>query len=102
MADAVDPYAHLELKKYQFWTLQLYQDDQRFLGRAIATMVRHKPKCLLIDLTVEEREELFTVVMHEYQEALKRLWGVDYMNYMWKGNDFASHEGHGHMHLVPR
>ncbi len=35
-------------------------------------------------------------------EYEKFLWKPDHINYAWLGNFFQEHDGHGHMHFVPR
>ncbi len=76
--------------------------NQSNLGRAVVWLLKEGRMQRLSHISRDEREELFSVIMPEYEKALERLWKPDYMNYSWLGNNFGSHEGHGHMHLIPR
>ena len=53
------------------------------------------------ELTLEELGELQSV-LEEYEVVLQKLWQPDHMNYMWLGNLFHEHGGHGHLHVFPR
>ena len=99
---SLDPkYKQYIISEYDHWTL-LINDDQAYLGRAYAWLVRQGEMQRLTSLTSLEREELFEVVLREYEAALDELWQPDHMNYAWLGNYFRQHGGHGHMHLIPR
>ena len=37
-----------------------------------------------------------------YKTVLKCLWNPDLMNYAWLGNHIHLHNGHGHLHIIPR
>lgn len=93
-------YARWAVKEYRYWTL-LVHDDQRYLGRAYAWLVREGGMQRLSGISDEEMTEL-RVVINEYEAALQELWQPDFMNYAWLANLFAEHGGHGHMHLIPR
>mgnify|MGYP001609300747 CR=1 FL=1 len=56
----------------------------------------------LSDLTREELYELMIFVLPPYEKAIDHLWRPDHMNYAWLGNESHVHQGHGHMHLIPR
>lgn len=94
-------YAQFDIKKYTHWTLRL-NANQAYLGRAIAWLEREGDMQRLSSLTAKERSELWDVVLPEYEAALKKLFNPDHMNYAWLGNLFHEHNGHGHMHLIPR
>ena len=95
-------YEELKIKDYQYWTLYLH-GNQCYLGRSYAWLRRAGGMQRLSDLTNEERYELFVFVLGGYETALDRLlWSPDHMNYAWLGNEFNVHQGHGHMHLIPR
>lgn len=94
-------YEHLVLKRYRHWTLFLHE-NQHYLGRAYAWLNRHKDMHRLSKITKAERDELFDTVLPEYERAVEKLSSPDFMNYPWLGNEFVSHGGHGHLHLIPR
>ncbi|HYD93061.1 MAG TPA: hypothetical protein VEB18_01215 [Candidatus Paceibacterota bacterium] len=94
-------FRHLVICEYGPWRLYLAA-DQRYLGRAYAWLAaRHEDFHRLEDLYTEESEKLQDL-MARYSAAVKTLWGSDFVNYAWLGNEFHLHRGHGHMHLIPR
>lgn len=95
-----DPYAKWIIKEYTHWTLML-NDDQRYLGRTYAWLLREGEMQRFSEITDEEASEL-RVVMQENETALRKLWDPDFMNYAWLANFFHLHKGHGHIHFVPR
>jgi len=95
-----ESYTSFILKEYRYWTL-LLNDDQRYLGRAYAWLVREGEMQRMSQLSIEELKEL-QLVMKEYESVLDTLWKLDHMNYAWLGNHFIGHKGHGHMHIIPR
>ena len=94
-------YDELKLKEYKHWTLYLH-GNQCYLGRAYAWLKRPGEMQKLSDITEEERDSLWYTTMRRYELAIARLWQPDHMNYSWLGNEFAAHQGHGHLHLIPR
>lgn len=88
------------LKEYKYWTLLLH-NDQRYLGRAYAWLVRGGGMQRLSELENDEYIEL-KIVMKEYEQVLSNLYKPDFMNYAWLANIFVEHGGHGHLHLIPR
>jgi diadenosine tetraphosphate (Ap4A) HIT family hydrolase len=56
----------------------------------------------MTDLKYSEREELFDSVLPEYERALDGLWRPGQINYAWLCNEIVEHNGHGHMHVIPR
>ena len=94
------PYIPYIIKEYRYWTLSIH-NDQRYLGRAYAWLVREGGMQRLSEITDEEMFEL-RLVMREYEKALRKLWSPDFMNYAWLANLFEEHGGHGHLHLIPR
>ena|SRR3989344_1271231 len=94
-------YAPWILKKYQYFTLLLNSNNQRYLGRSYAWLNRPGEMQRLSEITDEESSEL-RLIMRDYEAAVARLWSPDHMNYLWLGNEFHNHKGHGHMHFVPR
>lgn len=94
-------YEQFVVKKYNHWTLQI-EEKQRYLGQAVAWLDREGDMQRLFSLTEEEREELWEKVLPDYENIIEKLWQPDHMNYAWLGNYFHMHNGHGHMHLIPR
>jgi diadenosine tetraphosphate (Ap4A) HIT family hydrolase len=95
-----EPYVKWIIKEYNYWTLML-NEDQRYLGRAYAWLVREGGMQRFSEITDEEMSEL-RVLMREYEITVEELWQPDFMNYAWLANLISEHGGHGHMHLVPR
>lgn len=89
------------LKEYEYWTL-LLNENQRYLGRAVAWLARAGEMQKFSGLWAGELVELQHIAQ-EYEAALEQLgWKPDHMNYAMLGNDFHLHAGHGHMHFFPR
>ncbi len=99
--DEQDPYEEWVVKKYPNWTLYL-SSKQYYLGRCYAWLKRFGKMQRITDLKPNEFLELYYSVLPEYEGAVGRLWRPEHMNYAWLGNEFAIHNGHGHMHLIPR
>lgn len=96
-------FAHLHIKSYGLWDLYLHE-NQHYLGRTYAWL-RRDGRMHLWEITPNERDEFFDVVLCEVHEALSWLfhWDelVDLLNVAWLGNN-ESHGHHGHFHLIPR
>ena len=92
-----DKFEDESIKRYDYWDLQLFRDDQYYIGRTVAVFKsRH-----IVDVTElesEEREELFNTVIPELQESLDSLFEPDLYNYTSIGNDCR----HLHFHIIPR
>lgn len=85
------------LESYEYWDLQLFRDDQYYIGRTVIVLQeRHTED--LADLTVPEREELFDVVIPDVQSALEKTFQPDNYNYTSLGDDCS----HLHIHVIPR
>lgn len=86
-----------DIKKYKYWKLQLFYDDQYFIGRSVAVLKdRH-----IVDITElkeNERNELHTVVLPEIKKCLDKIFSPDLYNYSSLGNDCR----HLHFHIIPR
>jgi diadenosine tetraphosphate (Ap4A) HIT family hydrolase len=95
-----DKYEMNLIKQYQYWAVYLYE-DQRYLGRAYAWLVRQGEMQDLFDLYPQEEFELFRIGK-SYRRAVGNLWKPDMWNHAWLGNEVEAHAGHGHMHLIPR
>lgn len=96
-----EQYRSLILEEYPHRTLYLH-DNQYYLGRAYAWLNRHQSMHRITQMTSEEHAELFGVVLKEYERALDSLWRPDLMNHASLGNMIADHDGHGHLHVIPR
>lgn len=94
-------YEQFVIKEYNHWIL-LVEDKQRYLGQAVAWLKREGDMQRLSSLTKDERADLWEVVLPDYEAAIEELWQPDHLNYAWLGNYFHAHNGHGHMHLIPR
>jgi diadenosine tetraphosphate (Ap4A) HIT family hydrolase len=89
------------LKEYDYWTLLLHEEPSPFIGKAVIWLAREGDMQRYSQLSREELNELH-IVLQEYETALETLWQPDHINYMWLGNLFHEHSGHGHMHVFPR
>ena len=85
------------LSTYEYWDLQLFRDDQYYLGRTIIVL-RERHIEDITDLTVPEREELFDVIIPDLQSALTETFQPDNYNYTSLGDDCS----HLHIHVIPR
>jgi diadenosine tetraphosphate (Ap4A) HIT family hydrolase len=94
-------YAQFDVKHYTHWTLRI-EEKQRYLGQAMAWLERDGNLQRFSSLTEAERNELWNIVLPEYEKAIQELWQPDHMNYAWLGNNVDAHNGHGHLHLIPR
>lgn len=92
-----DKFVDESIKRYDNWDLQLFRDDQYYIGRTVAVFKgRHIVD--LIDLLPYEREELFEVLIPELQKSLSKIYDPDMYNYSSIGNDCP----HLHLHIIPR
>lgn len=84
------------IKEYKHWSLQIFVDDQHYIGRSVAVLKRH-----IVDITqlsVNERKELFESVLPNIKTALEEEFNPDLINYSRIGNDCE----HMHLHIIPR
>jgi len=102
MSDSIiaSEYVPRILKEYRHFIL-LLSSDQHYLGRSLAWLSRSGEMQRFSQLTEEEIKELQGITS-AYEKAVEALWQADHMNYLWLGNNFHEHKGHGHMHLIPR
>ncbi len=90
-------FKYASIKEYTHWDLQLFVDDQYYIGRTVAVLQgRHITN--IKDLTLEERNELFEKVLPNINNALDNIFSPDLYNYSSLGNDCS----HVHMHIIPR
>ncbi|HEV7121272.1 MAG TPA: hypothetical protein VGN56_00440 [Candidatus Paceibacterota bacterium] len=84
------------------WWIYL-NPQQRYLGRAYAWLTtRHVPNHPVHDLAEEELKELM-ILLRLYDQTIHALgWNPQLVNYHWDGNEGHLHDGHGHLHIIPR
>lgn len=85
------------LKSYQNWEIQLFRDDQYYIGRT-AVVLKNRHIENMVELTQDEREELFDLVLPDLVDALDTAFSPDHYNYTSLGNDCR----HLHFHVIPR
>lgn len=85
------------IKEYDYWDLQLFRDDQYYIGRMVAVF-RKNHIVDVTDLNEDARSELFDVVISDAQKMLDGLFDPDLYNYTSLGNDCR----HLHIHIIPR
>jgi diadenosine tetraphosphate (Ap4A) HIT family hydrolase len=94
-------YEQWVLRTYKYWKLYLKFDDQRYLGRSYAWLIRDTGPQSLPDIAIEEWLELRRIIK-QYQRVVGELWHPNLINYAWLCNEVDVHGGHGHMHFIPR
>lgn len=90
-------YDKLLLKSYTHWDLYLHPNQIPYLGRCYAWSKREN-SAKVIDMTLEERTELFDIVIPEWNSSIKELFQFDWPNVSCLGNTSP----HCHWHLIPR
>ncbi len=83
------------IKEYEYWSIYLHE-NQGYLGRCIIWCKRENAFDLT-DTTEVEQIELFTV-LRILREALIGIFGCDWLNYSFLGNEIR----HLHGHVIPR
>lgn len=101
MPDEPDKYEKFKIREYPCWTLYLHS-NQYYIGRCYAWLKREGEMQRFSSITSEELFELHDSVMPGYEAAVNRLWKPGFINNAWLCNEFHTHGGHGHMHLIPR
>jgi len=90
-------FAEYSIKQYDYWDVQLFRDDQYYLGRVVIVLKnRHIED--IFEITMEERTELFENVIPSIKGSLDTVFEPDLYNYTSLGNDCR----HVHIHLIPR
>jgi diadenosine tetraphosphate (Ap4A) HIT family hydrolase len=90
-------FEEFSIREYKNWDLQLFRDDQYYIGRS-AIVFRNRHIVDLVNLNKNEYDELFTDVIPDLQKSLGKIFDPDLYNYSKIGNDCE----HLHMHIVPR
>ena len=88
-------YLPYRIKSYNNWDLYLHKNQFPYIGRCYATTLREDAEQ---EMNSFEREELFEVVIPEWDKAIKQLFNHDKRNLACLGNEWA----HLHWHLIPR
>ncbi|RME77933.1 hypothetical protein D6774_02875 [Candidatus Woesearchaeota archaeon] len=91
-----DPYAHLNIRSFTFWDLYLHEQQYPYVGRSYAWAKRDANTVL--EITAQEREELYTLIIPAWWKVLKQLFNPDRPNIACFGNEAP----HLHYHLIPR
>lgn len=90
-------FSQYRVEQYSNWDVQVFRDDQYYIGRlAVVLKGRHIEN--MVNLTKEEREELFELVLPDINRGLNNLFSPDHYNYASLGNDCR----HLHLHVIPR
>jgi len=90
-----DPYAANIVKKYQYWTVYVHE-DQGFIGRCVIWCTR-EDACDLADATESEQKELFQI-LKDIRSAAAKAFDATWFNYSFLGNV----DRHLHGHFFPR
>jgi diadenosine tetraphosphate (Ap4A) HIT family hydrolase len=90
-------YEKLKVKDYRFWSLDIQPHQYPYLGRCVAWCKRQEAQAVS-DMTKDERDELFNVIIPEWEAATQNLFHPDLYNYAM----FANAARHLHWHLIPR
>ncbi|MBS3147034.1 HIT domain-containing protein [Candidatus Woesearchaeota archaeon] len=90
-------YTQQLIKSYSYWDLVLNKFQSQFIGMCFAWSLR-KEANNLIDMNLEERGELFSLIIPEWDKAVRELFNHDRSNLAIIGNEMP----HLHVHLIPR
>ncbi len=90
-------YEKFKLKSYSSWDLFLHANQFPFIGRGYA-WARSPQARSVVDMSVNERNELFDEVVPDWEKAVSGLWRPDTTNLTFFGNTTQ----HLHAHLIPR
>lgn len=94
----LNPYWWYVLKRYEHWVLYLHPNQYPYLGRCYAAAIRDEAD-LVTDMSPEEGNELFQVVIPGWSRALYSMFRIEFRpNVAILGNDWA----HLHCHMIPR
>src|SRR3989344_6980266 len=90
-------YEQFRIKRYDNWGLFLHTAQFPYLGRCYAWALREEAE-RVTDMNLLERNELFDIVIPEWDKAVKKLFNHDWSNVVLLGNNSP----HIHWHLIPR
>ena len=90
-------YEQFKIKTYSLWDLFLHKHQFPYIGRCYASAKRPEAKTIR-DMKIEERNELFDLIIPEWEIAIKILFTPTRINMASLGNT------HNHLrwHLIPR
>lgn len=90
-------YEQLKIKSYSIWDLFLHKHQFPYIGRTYASAKRPEARTIA-DMKKEERDELFNLIVPEWEVAVKVLFSPSRTNMACLGNT------HNHLrwHLIPR
>lgn len=86
----------MAIKKYDNWEVQLFRDDQYYIGR-LAIVFRDRHIVDISELRPEEWMELHEII-RDLVDAVDNVLDPDLYNY----SSIGSHFEHLHFHFIPR
>ncbi len=90
-----EDYSKFLIRDYKYWGVYI-ANNQSYLGRCVVWCKRIDALDLA-DATLDEQTELFKILF-DLREANKIVFGADWFNYAFLGNDTR----HLHGHFIPR
>jgi diadenosine tetraphosphate (Ap4A) HIT family hydrolase len=90
-------YEEFKIKAYDSWDLFLHMNQYPYIGRCYA-WARRENAGKVNEMNPDEREELFGLVIPEWDNAVSELFGEHWPNVACFGNEAP----HLHWHLIPR
>ena len=90
-------YRQLQIKEFPLWNLQLHDSQYPYIGRCYAWCKR-QDAVKLEDMRIDERNELFDLIVPRWEKAVKELFNSTWTNIASYGNTSK----HLHWHLIPR
>lgn len=90
-------YEQFKIKEFFLWDLYLHKNQYPYLGRCYASAIRGDVN-LVTDITKQEAEDLFSIVIPSWHKAVSELFGESRPNVAILGNEWP----HLHAHLIPR
>ncbi len=90
-------YEQFKIKEFDLWDLYLHQNQFPYVGRCYA-WARREEADMISDMNLNERQELFDIIIPSWENAIKILYGNFRTNIAILGNETP----HLHAHLVPR
>ena len=90
-------YEKFKIKVFNNWDIYLNQNQFPYIGRCYA-WARREEADRISDMNLDERQELFGIIIPHWENAIKILYGDFRTNISILGNESP----HLHAHLVPR
>jgi|TARA_B100001971_G_C17861741_1_gene368691 diadenosine tetraphosphate (Ap4A) HIT family hydrolase len=90
-------YEQFKIRRFDFWDLYLHENQFPYIGRCYASAIREDAD-LVTDMTLQESQDLFSIVVPSWHEVVSNLYGESRPNVAILGNEWA----HLHAHLIPR